>query len=487
MQNAITGQEMEIKIESDQRQAPVLDEYARPWMTLALALSDLLSLYLALALALQIRRLPGLVVDLDYNQVYGLLAVTLLLMFARKGLYPAVGFNYVDELGQVVSSASFSFLVVIVITFALEHGSLTLRLVMLLAWAFSLGLIPAARYLVRRLLIRWRLWGEPVVVIGDLKAAQTLAEHFRINLQLGLRPVALLPTERCAGCQAGCNGPEVTCPVRAQARGLKLQTALVAIDDLGVIDDLVERFRGIFHRVILVKHKAGRYGLSGLQVLDFSQVLGLEVRNNLLNPWAQLFKRAIDLLGAGVGLLCLAPLFGLLALWIRLDAPGGVFYRQARLGRHGRPFQLLKFRSMYRDADQVLSGELARDPALKAEWDSHQKLKRDPRITRAGRFLRKFSLDEFPQLWNVLRGEMSLVGPRPIMLNQRLLYGETFGDYSSVAPGMTGLWQVSGRSQTTFARRAELDLEYIQRWSLWLDIYILVKTVKVVLWEKSAY
>jgi lipopolysaccharide/colanic/teichoic acid biosynthesis glycosyltransferase len=183
----------------------------------------------------------------------------------------------------------------------------------------------------------------------------------------------------------------------------------------------------------------------------------------------------------------LAPLLGLIALWIKLDSPGGVFYRQVRLGRNGQTFHLLKFRTMHEDADEILVDELARDPVLKGEWDSYQKLKDDPRITRVGRFLRRFSLDELPQLWNIAWAEMSLVGPRPMMPNQRDLYGDAFGNYVRVTPGITGLWQVSGRNQTTFARRAELDYEYIQCWSIWLDVYILFKTIKVVFWQKGAY
>ena len=142
---------------------------------------------------------------------------------------------------------------------------------------------------------------------------------------------------------------------------------------------------------------------------------------------------------------------------------------------------------MHQGADRILKEALARDPNLKEEWDSYQKLKNDPRITRVGKFLRRFSLDELPQLWNIARAEMSLVGPRPMLPPQRDLYGEAFGNYVRVTPGMTGLWQVSGRNHTTFTRRAELDNEYIQRWSVWLDIFILVKTIKVVFWQKGAY
>jgi undecaprenyl-phosphate galactose phosphotransferase len=211
------------------------------------------------------------------------------------------------------------------------------------------------------------------------------------------------------------------------------------------------------------------------------------VKNNLLDPWPQVLKRLIDILGASLGLLFLTPLLGLIAICIKIDSPGRVFYRQMRLGRNGQTFKLLKFRTMHIGAAQILEDALARDPALKMEWDSYQKLKNDPRITGLGKFLRKFSLDELPQLWNIAKGDMSLVGPRPMLPDQREMYGDAFENYVQVTPGMTGLWQVSGRNQTTFARRAELDDEYIQRWSMWLDIYILFKTIKVVFWQNGAY
>ena len=163
----------------------------------------------------------------------------------------------------------------------------------------------------------------------------------------------------------------------------------------------------------------------------------------------------------------------------------GYFTGRPRLGKGGRVFNVLKFRTMYANADEVLQEKLLADPVLKKEFDQYQKLKNDPRITRVGNFLRKFSLDEFPQLWNVLLGQMSVVGPRPIMLNQEKMYGKVYNDYIQVMPGMTGLWQISGRNRTTFRRRAELDNEYIQRWSLWMDIYIMLVTVKVVLFREG--
>jgi Undecaprenyl-phosphate galactose phosphotransferase WbaP len=183
----------------------------------------------------------------------------------------------------------------------------------------------------------------------------------------------------------------------------------------------------------------------------------------------------------------LAPILGLITLMVKLGSPGPVFYLQKRLGKHGKVFEMLKFRTMYLNADQMLALYLAQNPEMKAEWNCHQKLVRDPRITPVGTLLRRFSLDELPQLWNVLVGDMSLVGPRPIMLGQRELYGENFQHYVRTQPGLTGLWQVSGRSDTSYADRVALDEYYVRHWSIWMDLYILFRTVWVVIKHSGAY
>jgi len=198
-------------------------------------------------------------------------------------------------------------------------------------------------------------------------------------------------------------------------------------------------------------------------------------------------KRFFDVIVSIFALFLLLPLFGLIFLLVKLDGNGQVFFCQQRLGKGGKLFGMYKFRTMKLYADKILSDTMKHEPKLQAEWDYYQKLQNDPRITRVGRFLRRFSLDELPQLWNVLKGEMSLVGPRPILANQRDLYGARFIDYIQVKPGITGLWQVSGRNNIPFTKRAELDKKYIEYWSVWLDIYILIKTMKVVLWHHGAY
>lgn len=189
----------------------------------------------------------------------------------------------------------------------------------------------------------------------------------------------------------------------------------------------------------------------------------------------------LDQFAALLLLLLFAPLMAVIALlvWRRDGAP--VLFGHYRIGQHGRPFRCLKFRSMYLDSEAMLRELLERDPAARAEWERDHKLSNDPRITPIGHFLRRTSLDELPQLFNVLRGEMSLVGPRPITLAELPRYGQVRWHYLSVRPGMTGLWQVSGRNDTTYDERVELDREFVEQHSLRLRLSILLRTLRVVI------
>lgn len=197
-------------------------------------------------------------------------------------------------------------------------------------------------------------------------------------------------------------------------------------------------------------------------------------------------KRVLDIVGAIVLAIVFCPL--ILAIAILMHRQGGsIIYKHRRIGRDGRVFECLKFRTMVPNADQVLRELLERDPAIKAEWLQDHKLRSDPRVTRLGRFLRRTSLDELPQLWNVMRGEMSLVGPRPVVKEELLRYGRNVRTYLSAKPGITGLWQVKGRNDTDYRRRVVLDTYYVRNQNLLLDLYILFKTTRVVLGGSGAY
>jgi exopolysaccharide production protein ExoY len=197
-------------------------------------------------------------------------------------------------------------------------------------------------------------------------------------------------------------------------------------------------------------------------------------------------KRVLDVAGAVLLGVVFAPLFLVIVLLMRRDG-GPLIYKHQRVGRDGKFFECLKFRTMVPDADKVLYELLEQRPELRAEWIKDHKLRKDPRVTTIGRFLRRTSLDELPQIWNVLRGEMSLVGPRPVVREELFRYGRNTAIYISTKPGITGLWQVNGRNNTDYRRRVAMDVYYVRRSSLVLDFYILLRTTAVVLAGNGAY
>jgi len=250
---------------------------------------------------------------------------------------------------------------------------------------------------------------------------------------------------------------------------------------------LIEKLSRSFASVSIVPALRG-LPLLGLEVNHFfrHELLLLRLRNNLARPLPRLSKRVFDIVGSGLGMAVLSPFFAFLVLSIRKDG-GRAFFGHDRIGQNGKAFKCYKFRSMVPNAQEVLQELLANDPQAREEWDRDFKLKNDPRITPIGAFLRKTSLDELPQLWNVLKGEMSLVGPRPVIEEELERYEEDVHYYLEVKPGMTGLWQISGRSDTDYDNRVYLDSWYVKNWSLWYDIAILFKTVNVVLQREGAY
>ena len=225
----------------------------------------------------------------------------------------------------------------------------------------------------------------------------------------------------------------------------------------------------------------------GICAREVGRIVGVEVTQQLLRPSSRATKRLLDLLIT----VLLAPfillLIGIFAALIKFEGPGPIFYANERIGQGGRKFRAWKLRSMVPDGDRVLAQYLSDYPAEAHYWLYTQKLRRDPRIKRIGKIIRKTSIDELPQFWNVLTGTMSVVGPRPVLAQQVPMYGPSFSLYRQVRPGITGLWQVSGRNELPFSERVKLDKYVIQNWSVWLDIYILARTAGVLLTAKGAY
>ena len=271
-----------------------------------------------------------------------------------------------------------------------------------------------------------------------------------------------------------------------QSRGAEFVVVAIGTGDLVSERAIITTLRRAGCPIALVP------ALEGLPVVGLRQhhffshdIVMLVSRNNLARPFSRILKGAFDQIVALVFLILLAPLMCTLALLSRLDG-GPALYRHRRIGAAGQTFDCLKFRTMVPNSDQVLKRVLQENPAAAAEWAATQKLRNDPRVTPVGRFLRRSSLDELPQLLNVLRGEMSLVGPRPIVQAEVARYGENIDYYYEAKPGLTGLWQVSGRSDTSYERRVRLDVWYVRNWTLWHDVAILLKTIPAVFLQRGA-
>jgi Undecaprenyl-phosphate galactose phosphotransferase WbaP len=266
------------------------------------------------------------------------------------------------------------------------------------------------------------------------------------------------------------------------ARQFALPYALVALPKESQADraQLLLRYAKFFDHVVVLPDEPERTafwttGQSG------DGLFGYSIRDATARPGLRLLKRFVDVVGASLLLLLTAPILAAIAIAIRRDSDGGVLYRQERMGLDGRIFRVLKFRTMYEDADRRLSDILNSDPARNEEYQRYHKLKNDPRITAVGRILRRYSMDELPQLFNVLWGDMSLVGPRAYMPSELPQMDRLARVVLQVPPGVTGLWQVSGRNDVSFQERVALDVHYVHNWSLALDIYLLARTVPTVL------
>ena len=341
---------------------------------------------------------------------------------------------------------------------------------------FALLLRKSARWV----LAAAGVWQIRTLVVGPAGATSTTVAALKSEPWLGYEVVAIVPPQDLQGLGSANRWRSLMNAYRASLTILSLNRGQPADGDL--ISSLV-RERVPF---AIVPQP------DGLPVLGYDQTdffshdtVLVRYRNNLAQPIARLVKMVFDVCAAGLGLVLAGPAFLIIALLVKLDG-GPAFYGHTRLGSGARPFRCLKFRSMVVDSDAALERHLAGNPAAAQEWMQTRKLRNDPRITRVGRILRTTSLDELPQLLNVLRLEMSLVGPRPIVRAEMPHYGEDIAYYFEARPGLTGLWQVSGRTETTFKRRVELDCWYVKNWTLWHDVAILAKTVPAVLKRHGA-
>lgn len=361
-----------------------------------------------------------------------------------------------------------------------------------------LVLLPVGRHISKAMLRHWGLWCIPTVIIGHGDNAKEAYLALNSEPDMGFKVLAFVafadkhsPSSSTLATSPLSNIPLVSMALAsAEISNLQGYQCVVALDtDQNMLCDSVIRL--LNHNQItdlyVIPTMRG-LPLDGMETANFfsHEVLLIQLRNNSVNPLHRACKRIFDIVVSATLLLLLSPLLMLLAYKVSQDG-GSAIFGHTRVGSMGVSFKCYKFRSMVINAQEVLAHLLATDPVAKAEWDLDFKLKNDPRVNKLGEFMRRTSLDELPQLFNVLRGDMSLVGPRPVVKAELERYGDDVDYYLMVRPGITGLWQVSGRNDVDYATRVYLDAWYVKNWSLWTDIAILFKTISVVFERKGAY
>ncbi|MBI4802522.1 MAG: undecaprenyl-phosphate galactose phosphotransferase WbaP [Elusimicrobia bacterium] len=461
---------------------------------LALFGLDFAALFLIFHAAILLRKtvLPRFFSNLpEYHYQLGgywwIFAVWLLIMLYEEGY--SRRFARWDEVKFIWKSAFFSTIAILTMLFLMKRGQEYSRLLVGTMFILAITLFPLIRLRAKKLLYAAGLMRRKILIIGSGEAACSAYSAITHEPNLGYEVAGFIDDHPSA--------PEIDChkvhlgigKIERYIKSADIHDVIVAKPELPK-EPLVKLINTIQHKAentLYIPDISG-IAVSGTELRHFfkEQTMVIEIKNNLFRPLNYLTKRAVDYLA---GLLVFAvsiPALLLIARLIKKDSPGPAMLRQERIGKNGRLFLCYKFRTMHTNAEERLNAILAADPGAREEWEKYWKLKDDPRITKVGRWLRASSLDELPQVINILKGEMSLIGPRPYLPREKEFLAGEGPTILKLPPGITGLWQVSGRSDTSYDSRLDMDAWYVKNWDLWLDIMIIFKTAGVVLKKEGA-
>ncbi len=399
-----------------------------------------------------------------------------MLSFAFHKLY-TFRFPFWEESKRIIKAIFFATITILAIVSLGKLTDKVSRTTVIMMAIFSIFIFPAERKIVKTLLYKIGLWQRKITAIGNKNFIKTISGIFNSEAFMGYVVSHSIEINKEFSIK--------------ELKDIPQNVAVISIPkDLEEPETFLAKVQRLTKTFFFVPEIKGLAFLnSELFPLFFSEVFLLHVKNNLKSPLNKFLKSCFDI---GISIIIILPLLlpiiGIIAILIKLDSKGPVFFVHRRIGKHGKPIKIIKFRTMYTDAQERLKKLFEENPEAKKEWETYYKLKNDPRVTKVGKFLRKTSLDELPQIVNVIKGDMSLVGPRPVIKEEIDKYYKEFAQYYyMVKPGISGLWQVSGRSDTDYEKRVRLDTWYVLNWSLWLDIVILIKTVKTVLKKEGAY
>jgi Undecaprenyl-phosphate galactose phosphotransferase WbaP len=457
----------------------------------ALIFSDILLAFLAWQMALLLQSIwgRGPLSDISVVAIVPFAAIWVGLR-ALLGLYPGYGWSLVEELRRQTYAVVAVLAGTAIIGFAFQVGDLISRLLLASSLLGLLVLAPLVRYFVKWQMFKVGLWGKPVVIMGAGECGAQVMRTLQEEWHLGYKPVAnfdssLAPAE---GLLEGVPYEGTLIEGIFSNWSQAADTAIFAMPHTRRehLAKYVDWASDKFCHVAIIPDLSGVTN-SAVVARDFAGTFAVEIKYNLLDPWALRMKRALDLVTTLVGGAVILPVIMTLSLLVWLESGRPVFYTDRRTGKYGQVFSCVKFRTMVPDAEALLQRMLEGDPRLREEYSKYHKLRDDPRVTRVGHALRKTSMDELPQLWNVLRGEMSLVGPRPYLPRESADIGAAQSEILRVPPGITGPWQVTGRNHTAFEERVQMDGRYVRDWSVWLDIVLLASTVKCLVLRRGAY
>jgi len=463
--------------------------------TVTFLFSDLLAVFLSFAWGFFCVRVYGFIFNdsgiinaKSFINYWPYLPVFILFFQVHK-LYPGVSLAPSEEMRRFFISSLIAYGGIMMSRLVEREVWDSINTAFLISFAFSTIILLTARSVTHWILYKTKLGGIPTVIYGSGTMGKLVTDCLLGSIRSGYVPVLILD-DNLLGDDHYKNIPVIhdTAAGPEIVKRYNIKMAIVAMPKLDgqklkqLLSNSVSAFR---YNVIIPNF----FNVSSIwmSVRDFNGILGIDTSNKFNFAFNLAIKRFMDLAIVIIGGTLILPFLLLIALLIKISSPGPVLYKQKRIGRNGNYFYTYKFRSMAADAEKGLQNLLESNPTLKQEWTQTHKLVNDPRITPLGRFLRRTSFDEFPQLINILKGEMSLVGPRPIVDAEIEKYGEDYHRVFSIKPGLTGMWQVSGRSDTNYLDRVAYDVYYLQSWSVWLDLWIIFKTFGVVIMGKGAY
>jgi undecaprenyl-phosphate galactose phosphotransferase len=465
-----------------------------------LLLSDIAVIFLSFFIAYFIRSdiLPPLIPEyreinlLPFSIFFenGYFSLVWVLVFAYEKLY-IKRYPFWEETKILLKSTTLASLFIIIIIFLTRSEEQFSRTVIISAWLISLFLFPASRFFIKWLMFKFNIWKKKLIVIGVHETSLHAVKNIKKNKTMGYEVVAMVD-EIPEKIGKTYHGVKVFGPLerlKEITESFKSRDIMVATPNMSrkKLKELLTLCEQHSESMWLIP-RSGDFITEGVNIEVLGDILTLNIKRNLMKPWNILFKTIYEKILTFILFIIFLPLLLIISLIIKLDSPGPVLYIQKRVGKDNKLFNLLKFRSMYLDNESRIEDYLNSHPAVRTEWEKYRKIRgEDPRITRAGKWLRKFSLDELPQLLNVLGGSMNLVGPRPYLPEEVKDKDPFIKSITRVKPGITGLWQVSGRSHVPFNERLNIDEYYIRNWSLWMDVVILFKSIPVFLSHKGAY